>query len=98
MSHVMTSDDAEVSAINQFLTFQLADEQYGLEILRVQEIKGDTTVSRLPNTPAHVLGVTNLRGAIIPIIDLRLKFGLPSTQSGRLPVVIIGLVGDKTVG
>lgn len=91
-------DGDEQTAVNQYLTFQLADDQYGIEILRVQEIKGDTIVARMPNTPKHVLGVANLRGAIIPIIDLRLKFGLPCAPGEQLAVVIVGLIGDKTVG
>ena len=87
-----------IEAEIELLCFWAADEEYAIEILRVQEIKGDTILTRIPNTPAHVLGVTNLRGAIIPIIDLRLKFGLPCEAHGQLPVVIIGFIGDKTVG
>lgn len=98
MSAIASIIDDESSANDQYLIFTLGAEQYAIEILRVQEIKGDTTVAKMPNTLEYVLGVTNLRGAIIPIIDLRLKFGLPCVVSDRLAVVIIGLVGDKTIG
>jgi len=97
--HQMDTDDgADVSNVSQVLTFCLGAEEYGIEILEVQEIKGDTVVTRMPNTPPHVPGVTNLRGAVIPIIDLRLKFGLPAPVADRLAVVIIGLVANKTIG
>jgi purine-binding chemotaxis protein CheW len=98
MPDAYTDDVDSVDASTQVLTFDIASQEYGLEILQVQEIKGDTTVTRMPNTPSYVLGVTNLRGAIIPIVDLRRKFGLASDIGERPPVVIVGLVGDKTVG
>ncbi|MFM8272217.1 MAG: chemotaxis protein CheW, partial [Gemmata sp.] len=71
-----TADPAGLSADgNQYLTFQLENEEYGLEILRVQEIKGYSKVTPLPNTPPEVKGVMNLRGAVVPILDLRTRFG-----------------------
>lgn len=73
----------------QYLTFMLAGEEYGVEILKVQEIKGWDTATPIPNTPDHVLGVLNLRGAIVPIIDLRKRFGLESTAYGPTTVVIV---------
>lgn len=91
------SDASESTAAHQYLTFRLASEEYAIEILRVQEIKGDTPVARMPNTRDHVLGVTNLRGAIIPIVDLRRKFNLDCANDAA-SVVIIVLIGDKTVG
>ena len=63
---------------SQYLTFQLGDELYGVDILRVQEIKGYTTVTKIPNTPPHIKGVLNLRGTIVPIVELRTKFGMPT--------------------
>lgn len=73
----------------QFLTFVLGDEEYGVDILRVQEIRGWEPVSRVPNVPSYEKGVINLRGAIVPIIDLRECFGLPVAEYTPLTVVIV---------
>lgn len=73
----------------QFLTFMLAGEEYGVDILRVQEIKGWDSVTPIPNTPAYILGVINLRGTIVPIIDLRLKFNMDKLEYGPTTVVIV---------
>jgi purine-binding chemotaxis protein CheW len=83
---------------SQYLTFRLADEEYGLEILRVQEIKGYSKVTPLPNTPPEVKGVMNLRGAVVPILDLRTRFGLPAAEYTRFTVIIVVTVGAKVVG
>jgi purine-binding chemotaxis protein CheW len=83
---------------NQFLTFRLESEEYGLEILRVQEIKGHSTITPLPNTPPEVKGVMNLRGTVIPIIDLRTRLGLPASAYTRFTVIIVVTVGTKVVG
>ena len=92
-------DPTELSADgNQYLTFQLENEEYGLEILRVQEIKGYSKVTPLPNTPPEVKGVMNLRGAVVPIIDLRTRFGLPTAEYTRFTVIIVVTVGPKVVG
>lgn len=64
----------------KFLTFYLADEEYGLEILKVREIIGMLPITRVPRTPHFLLGVINLRGKVIPVVDLRLKFGLAKAQ------------------
>lgn len=82
----------------QFLTFQLANEAFGLEILRVQEIRGYTGVTALPNAPAHVKGVMNLRGAVVPILDLRCKFGMAPGEYTKFTVIIIVTVRGKVVG
>ena len=73
----------------QVLTFSLNEETYGVDILRVQEIRGWSTVNRIPQTPPHVLGVLNLRGSIVPIIDLRVRFGLASAEFTPLTVIIV---------
>ena len=73
----------------QLLTFILAGEEYGVDILRVQEIKGWDSVTPIPNTPKHILGVINLRGTIVPIIDLRLRFNLETIPYGPTTVVIM---------
>ncbi len=82
--HVGTADEGE-----QLLTFLLAGEEYGVDILRVQEIKGWDSVTVIPNTPEYIKGVINLRGTIIPIIDLRLRFSLESIDYGPTTVVIV---------
>lgn len=87
---------------DQYLTFQLAGQTYGVEILRVQEIKGWEKPTRLPHSPEHVQGVINLRGAVVPILDLRRRFGLGETEYGRTTVVIVVKVdtprGELTAG
>lgn len=92
------SDPADVADGGQFLTFQLEDEEYGLEILRVQEIKGYSKITPLPNTPREIKGVMNLRGSVVPIIDLRARFGLRETEYTRFTVIIVVTVGTKIVG
>ncbi len=73
----------------QYLTFMLAGEEYGVDILRVQEIKGWDNATRIPNTPAYVQGVINLRGTIVPIIDLRMRFNLEKLEYGPTTVVVV---------
>ncbi len=82
----------------QFLSFMLGDESYGVDILRVQEIKGYTAVTHIPNTPAFIKGVLNLRGTIVPIIDLRTKFGMPSAEPTPFTVIVVVVVRDKVMG
>ena len=74
---------------DQYLTFIMADEEYGVDILSVQEIRGWENVTPIPNAPNHVKGVINLRGTIVPIIDLRQRFGLTKVDYGPLTVVIV---------
>ena len=83
---------------SQFLTFNLGDELYGVDILRVQEIKGYTTVTKIPNTPPHIKGVLNLRGTIVPIVELRTKFGLPTIDYTAFTVIVVEVVRDKVMG
>ncbi|NJN70249.1 MAG: purine-binding chemotaxis protein CheW [Nitrospira sp.] len=83
---------------SQFLTFNLGDELYGVDILRVQEIKGYTTVTKIPNTPSQIKGVLNLRGTIVPIIELRTKFGMPTIDYTAFTVIIVVVVRDKVMG
>lgn len=83
---------------SQFLTFNLGDELYGVDILRVQEIKGYTTVTKIPNTPSHIKGVLNLRGTIVPIIELRTKFGMSTIEYTAFTVIIVVVVRDKVMG
>ena len=76
-------------ASNQFLTFSLANEEYGVDILRVQEIKGWTPVTHIPNAPGYLKGVLNLRGTIVPIVDLRMRFNLDAIEYTPTTVVIV---------
>jgi purine-binding chemotaxis protein CheW len=79
----------------QYLTCMLASEQYGIAILQVQEIRGWEQVTRIPNSPDYVKGVINLRGTIVPIFDLRLRFGLPAEPYCKETVVIVVHASDK---
>jgi purine-binding chemotaxis protein CheW len=79
---------------DQFLTFMLAGEEYGVDILRVQEIKGWDSVTPIPNTPEYIRGVINLRGTIVPIVDLRRRFNLEAVEYGPMTVVIVLRVDD----
>ncbi len=74
---------------DQFLTFMLADEEYGVDILRVQEIRGWGAVTTIPNTPEYVEGVINLRGTIVPLINLRKRFDLELIEHGPTTVVVV---------
>ncbi len=76
-------------AASKYLTFVLATEEYAIDILRVQEIKGWSKVTVIPNTPDYICGVINLRGTIVPIIDLRLRFGLDRLDYGQMTVVVV---------
>ncbi|ATC96100.1 chemotaxis protein CheW [Pseudoalteromonas tunicata] len=92
----------EASNIRQFLTFIMAEEEYGVDILTVQEIRGWEEITAIPNSPKYVKGAINLRGTIVPIIDLRLRFGLRMADYGPLTVVIVVKVelkhGTKIMG
>ena len=79
----------ELSCADQFLTFMLDGEEYGVDILRVQEIKGWDAVTTIPNTPEYIRGVMNLRGTIVPIIDMRIRFSLERMEYGPTTVVIV---------
>lgn len=82
---------------HQYVTFTLGNVDYGIEILSVQEFKGYSAVTPVPNMPAHVRGVMNLRGIIIPVFDLRVRFGLPAPLD-ELSVIVVAVVQNRTVG
>lgn len=86
------------SAAGEYLTFVLGSEQYGLEILKVQEIRGYDAVTKIANTPAFIKGVINLRGKIVPIVDLRVKFNIGNADYNELTVVIILNLNGRVVG
>jgi purine-binding chemotaxis protein CheW len=96
-SQTQSSELTELSHSNaeQYLTFMLDREEYGVEILRVQGIQGWDSVTPIPNTPDYVLGVINLRGLVVPIIDLRKRFQLEDIPFGPTTVVIVvKVIGD----
>jgi purine-binding chemotaxis protein CheW len=82
----------------QFLTFTIGREEYGVDIMKVREIKAWSDTTRLPNAPDYMRGVMNLRGLIIPIFDLRCRFGMGLTEANEKNVVIILAVGTRTIG
>jgi purine-binding chemotaxis protein CheW len=83
---------------NQFLTFSLGDEEYGVDILKVQEIKGYVPATRIPNAPPDVNGVLNLRGTIVPIVDLRRKFNLESVEYDQFTCIVVLVVQKRVIG
>jgi purine-binding chemotaxis protein CheW len=96
----MANESATVSsgAGSEFLTFTLGNEEYGIDILKVQEIRGYDAVTVIANMPDFIKGVINLRGIIVPIVDLRIKFHLGAVEYNQLTVVIILNLGQRVVG
>lgn len=92
------SDAASGRTSAEFLTFRLGAEEYGIDILRVQEIRSYENPTRIANAPRHMLGVVNLRGVIVPVVDLRIKLGCPSVEYNGLTVVIVLNVKGRVVG
>ena len=84
--------------ISQFLTFALNNQDFGIEILRVQEIKNFSRVTPIPNMPACIKGVMNLRGTVVPIVDLRNKFNMPSAEYDQFTVIIVVNVSGRVMG
>ena len=80
------------------LTFRLSDQDYGIAISKVQEIREWTKVTPLPSSPAYIRGMLNLRGAIVPVIDLRLRFGLDALEHDSAAVIIVVNVGNRLAG
>ena len=89
--------DNESSAV-QLISFAIGDEQYGVDIMAVREIKGWTDITPLPGQSEYVRGVLNLRGAIVPIVDLRCRFGQGLTKASPLHICIIVQIGEKPIG
>lgn len=83
---------------NEFLAFTLGQEEYGIDILRVQEIRGYEPVTRIANAPEFIKGVVNLRGTIIPVVDMRIKFELGTPTYDQFTVVIILNIAGRVVG
>lgn len=89
------TDDQSVA---EYLTFTLGDEEYAIDILKVQEIRGYEKPTLIANAPAFIKGVINLRGSIVPIVDLRIKFGLSSIEYTEFTVVVILNLGARIIG
>ena len=91
-------DSSGVPASGEYLTFTLGQEEYGIDILKVQEIRGYEAVTRIANAPPFIKGVINLRGVIVPIVDLRIKFNLGEPSYDQFTVVIILNIGKRVMG
>ena len=97
----MTADTAvleSASRAGKYLTFKLGAEEYGLGILKVREIIGLMDITAVPRTPAYIRGVINLRGKVIPVVDLRAKFGMPSAEDTDETCIIVVDVGETEMG
>ncbi len=92
------SEQATELSMQEFLAFTLGNEEYGIDILKVQEIRGYEAVTRIANAPEFLKGVINLRGIIVPIVDMRIKFNLGTPTYDQLTVVIILNIGSRVVG
>lgn len=97
-AHGSVEQESRLEGSEEYLTFTLGSESYGIDILKVQEIRGYDCVTRIANTPAFIKGVINLRGVIVPIVDLRIKFSVGEATYHEFTVVIIINVLGKVVG
>ena len=99
MSTTMTANDAPTLAdarAGKYLTFQLSHEEFGIGVLKVREIMGLQEITAVPQTPAHIKGVINLRGKVVPVIDLRLKFGLAAAEYTQRTCIIVTQVQGES--
>jgi len=94
----LTSTGASNAKVLEFLAFTLGQEEYGIDIQKVQELRGYDTVTRIANAPDHIKGVVNLRGIIVPIIDMRIKFNLGTPSYDQFTVVIILSLASRVLG
>lgn len=93
-----TENNSTNSSNQEFLTFSLGDEDYGIDILSVQEIRGYESVTKIANMPEFIKGVINLRGAIVPIVDMRIKFNLKQITYNQFTVVIVLNITGRVIG
>ncbi|WP_018247228.1 chemotaxis protein CheW [Orenia marismortui] len=96
--NILNQQLTNISAENQFLTFKVMEEEYGVDVLKVQEIIRYINPTKMPNAPEVVKGVINFRGEVIPVIDLRKKFGLELRDYDNFTVIIVLEIKDKIVG
>lgn len=92
------SESVAASAVQEFLTFSLGDENYAIDILTVKEIRGYESVTKIANAPAFIKGVINLRGDIVPIVDLRIKFNVGKVTYDEFTIVIVLHIRNRIVG
>lgn len=97
-AHSQSDEDNGNEPSQEFLTFRLGDEEYGVDILKVQEIRGYDTVTKIPDAPDYVKGVINLRGTIMPVVDLRIRFRLGEPSYDEFTVMIILHLESRKVG
>jgi purine-binding chemotaxis protein CheW len=98
MGEINNVSEALVASAREYLTFRLDQEEYGIDILKVQEIRGYESPTRIANAPNFIKGVVNLRGTIIPIVDMRLKFNCTKAEYNSFTVVIILSLRNRIVG
>jgi purine-binding chemotaxis protein CheW len=98
IEHGVVASPGSAGGPTQLISFAIGDDQYGVDIMAVREIKGWTAITHLPRQPEYVRGVLNLRGVIVPIIDLRCRFGQGLTEATPLHIVIIVQVASKLIG
>ena len=98
MGEVNNFNEELEASTREYLTFRLDEEEYGIDILKVQEIRGYEPPTRIANAPDFIKGVVNLRGTIIPIVDMRLKFNCKKVEYNSLTVVIILSLHNRIVG
>ncbi|SHE86855.1 purine-binding chemotaxis protein CheW [Loktanella atrilutea] len=92
------AEDVTIEDERELVTFRVGDQDFCIDIIHVREIRGWTPATVLPHAPDYVLGVINLRGAIVPIVDLARRLGLPKTDLGDRHVIVIAVVAEQTVG
>ena len=98
MNENNTNNGGAAAEAREYLTFRLGQEEYGLNILNVQEIRGYDSVTKIANSPAFLKGVINMRGVIVPIIDMRIRFNLGEATYNEFTVVIILNIGARVIG
>lgn len=93
-----TAANEEQKQLQQFITFTVLGQEYGIDIMSIREIKGWTETTSLPNSPRYMRGVINLRGTVVPIMDLRARFNMGETETSKNHVVMIVTIGSRLMG
>lgn len=96
--HATHDEGSSTESQTELISFAIGDEQYGVDIMAVREIKEWSSVTRLPDQPDYIRGVLNLRGVIVPIVDLRCRFGQGVTESTPMHIIIIVQIEDRQIG
>jgi purine-binding chemotaxis protein CheW len=98
MAATLEASQTQSLLAREYLTFRLGQEEYGIDILKVQEIRGYEDPTRIANAPHFLKGVVNLRGTIVPIVDLRMRFGCDAAEYNSFTVTIVLHIGQRTIG